>query len=394
MGDSTGLKVAVLASLILALCLASSAYGAKMEWSDKFKVQRVRLARNKVFGTKDKENRLAKASKIFKGEMSGPESIAWDLNGEGPYVSFSDGRVMKRSADNSAWEEFTYASPLRTSEKCDSKKTKEDLEDTCGRPLGLAFHPTSGDLYFCDGYFGLFKVAASGGQATKLVDTVDGRKFKMTNDLDIDAEADVVYFTDASDRWYRRDFLPLTLEGRADGRFMKYDIASAETTVIADKIAFANGVAISQDKKFVVFCETTYMRCHRHWIRGPKAGKTEVFVNLPGYPDNLSLNSRGRFWIALNSRRSSITGVASRAPFVKEKFVEQKAGYKVVSNTVEKRASGIVVEVDADGRITDILEDKKGKVVKDVAEVVEKDGKLWIGSVIVDYIAAVKYTSK
>eukprot|EP00475_Leptophrys_vorax_P015096 TRINITY_DN21442_c0_g2_i4.p1 TRINITY_DN21442_c0_g2~~TRINITY_DN21442_c0_g2_i4.p1 ORF type:complete len:250 (+),score=12.33 TRINITY_DN21442_c0_g2_i4:103-750(+) len=213
----------------------------------------------------------------------------------------------------------------------------------------------------------------------------------MTNDLDIDADANVVYFTDASTRWYRRDFLPLTLEGRADGRFMKYDIATGKTTVIAPAIAFANGVAISKDKQFVVFCETTYMRCHRYWIRGPKAGKQEIFVELPGYPDNLSLNPRGRFWIAINSRRSPTAGVASRFPMIKGQFVENKVGYKIVSNTVDKRSSGIVVEVDANGKITEILEDKKGVVVNTVSEIVEKDGKLWLGSVIVDYIATLKW---
>eukprot|EP00475_Leptophrys_vorax_P015099 TRINITY_DN21442_c0_g3_i3.p1 TRINITY_DN21442_c0_g3~~TRINITY_DN21442_c0_g3_i3.p1 ORF type:complete len:217 (+),score=25.23 TRINITY_DN21442_c0_g3_i3:236-886(+) len=216
----------------------------------------------------------------------------------------------------------------------------------------------------------------------------------MTNDLDIDADANVVYFTDASTRWYRRQFLPLTLEGQADGRFMKYDIATGKTTVIASNVAFANGVAVSQDKQFVVYCETTYCRCNRYWIRGKKAGTKEVFVNLPGFPDNLSLNPRGRFWIALNSRRSPVTTAAGWIPLMREKFVESQLGYKVVEGAIKQEASGIVVEVDQDGKITEILEDRRGKVVRELSEVVERDNTLWLGSVILNFVATLPYKGK
>ncbi|CAI5512682.1 unnamed protein product [Closterium sp. Naga37s-1] len=334
----------LLACLIVALValgsLGNAEAGLTKRWSKNFKAARVNLPPAKLFPRTDKKNRLARATKRYEGEMTGPESIAWDPNGKGPYVSFSDGRIMRRTDDDSAWEEFTYASPLRTDAKCNSRKTRPELENTCGRPLGLAFHPTTGDLYFADGYFGLYKVSAAGGQATKLVSALDGREFMMTNDLDIDADANVVYFTDGSSRWYRRDFLPLTLEGRKDGRFMKYDIASGVTTVIDEKVAFANGVAISQDKTFVVYCETTYLSM------------------LEARP-----NHAIRFLPSLHT--STPTAVASQTPFIRETFVENKLGYKIVKATQDQRASGIVVEVDADGKITDLLEDKNGKVVKD-----------------------------
>ncbi|CAI7780050.1 unnamed protein product, partial [Closterium sp. NIES-53] len=45
-----------------------------------------------------------------------------------------------------------------TSAMCDSRTAKLALEDKCGRPVGMAFHPTTGDLYFADAYYGLFKV--------------------------------------------------------------------------------------------------------------------------------------------------------------------------------------------------------------------------------------------
>ncbi|GJP49916.1 hypothetical protein CLOM_g9071 [Closterium sp. NIES-68] len=233
----------------------------RTRWADNFRPVRVRVPLPKLIGgLEDKKNRLAKTERRYLGQATGPESIAWDPRGGGPYVSVSDGRILRRKADDSDWEAFTHASPHRTSALCDSRTPKLALEAKCGRPLGMAFHPTTGDLYFADAYYGLFKVSSAGGPATKLVDVVDGERMMMCNDLDIDAAANAVYFTDSSSRWARRDFLPLLLEGRKDGRLMKYDIGTGRTTVLVDKVAFANGVALSRDKKFVVFCETTYLR--------------------------------------------------------------------------------------------------------------------------------------
>ncbi|CAI5927936.1 unnamed protein product, partial [Closterium sp. NIES-64] len=53
---------------------------------------------------------------------------------------------------------------------------------------------------------------------------------------------------------------------------------------------------------------------------------------------------------------------------------------------------GIIVEVDNKGVITDVLEDKLGRNVVAASEVVEKKGKLWIGSVMVDDVAVLKYS--
>jgi len=41
---------------------------------------------------------------------------------------------------------------------------------------------------------------------------------------------------------------------------------------------------------------------------------------------------------------------------------------------------GMVMEVDAQGKITALLEDKGGNTVRTVTEVVEHDGKLWMGT--------------
>lgn len=42
-----------------------------------------------------------------------PESLAFDLTGQGPYVSVSDGRILKYEKPEIGFVEFAYASPIR-----------------------------------------------------------------------------------------------------------------------------------------------------------------------------------------------------------------------------------------------------------------------------------------
>ena len=43
----------------------------------------------------------------------GPESFAFDPNGEGPYTGVSDGRIIKWLANQSTWIDFAFTSPER-----------------------------------------------------------------------------------------------------------------------------------------------------------------------------------------------------------------------------------------------------------------------------------------
>lgn len=53
----------------------------------------------------------------------------------------------------------------------------------------------------------------------------------------------------------------------------------------------------------------------RYYLKGPKAGKSELLLdNLPGYPDNIKLNSRGNFYVGLASVRYEGSGVTK--PFL------------------------------------------------------------------------------
>uniref|UniRef100_A0A452XDI7 Strictosidine synthase conserved region domain-containing protein n=1 Tax=Aegilops tauschii subsp. strangulata TaxID=200361 RepID=A0A452XDI7_AEGTS len=93
----------------------------------------------------------------------------------------------------------------------------------CGRPLGLRFNQKSGDLYVADAYKGLMRVAPGGGEATVLVNQVDGFPLRFTNGVDVDQVTGQVYFTDSSMNYQRSQHEMVTRTGDSTGRLMRYD---------------------------------------------------------------------------------------------------------------------------------------------------------------------------
>lgn len=79
-----------------------------------------------------------------------------------------------------------------------------ELEQVCGRPLGLRFSKKTGELYIADAYMGLRVVGPDGGLATQVVTEVEGQPLGFTNDVDIDEQNDVIYFSDSSKVFQRR----------------------------------------------------------------------------------------------------------------------------------------------------------------------------------------------
>ncbi|KAM0022150.1 putative strictosidine synthase [Helianthus debilis subsp. tardiflorus] len=137
------------------------------------------------------------------------------------------------------------------------------------------------------------------GEIEALTDEAEGVKFGTTDAVTV-AKNGVLYFTDASWKYDLHDFALDLLEGRPYGRLMSYDPSTKQTKVIARNLYYANGVEMSPEQDFVVFCETPMMRCSRYYIHGEKEGSTDVFIDrLPGMPDNIRYDGEGHYWIGI-----------------------------------------------------------------------------------------------
>lgn len=60
---------------------------------------------------RDTENLLQKSTIMFKDQVQGPESVAFDSLGRGPYTGVADGRVLFWNGES--WTDFAYTSPNR-----------------------------------------------------------------------------------------------------------------------------------------------------------------------------------------------------------------------------------------------------------------------------------------
>ena len=60
---------------------------------------------------RDTENLLQRSEIRFRNQVQGPESIAFDPQGRGPYTGVADGRVLFWNGQS--WADFAYTSPNR-----------------------------------------------------------------------------------------------------------------------------------------------------------------------------------------------------------------------------------------------------------------------------------------
>ncbi|XP_077236648.1 protein STRICTOSIDINE SYNTHASE-LIKE 10-like [Tasmannia lanceolata] len=330
-------------------------------------------------------NELGNYTRIEIWGPVGPESLALDSMGRGPYTGVSDGRILRW--EGATWADFAITSPHWRKECNGSSDTS--LEDTCGRPLGVQFNMATGDLYIADAYYGLVAVGPEGGLATQLATEAEGEPFCLTNGVDINQENGDVYFTDSSTVFQRRDAMWAILSGEKTGRLMKYDPKSKEVSVLLRGLAFANGVALSQNSTFLLVAETATSRILRFWLQGPKAGTLELFAQLPGLPDNIKRNSRGEFWVALNVQTGLLPKWGLLNSWVRKAILMLPWKYEILRLAVPEH--GVAMRFSEEGEILEVLEDNNdGETLNSISEVEESNGTLWIGSVVMPYVGLFK----
>ncbi|KAK9681740.1 hypothetical protein RND81_10G024800 [Saponaria officinalis] len=227
----------------------------------------------------------------------GPETIAFDCKGEGPYVGISDGRILKWQGQQTGWTEYAVTTANRSS-TCDGVYDNP-REKECGRPQGLKFDPRTCELYIADSSIGLLIVGPNGGIATPLATSYNGIPFTFLNSLDVDFDSKLIYFTQSSANYHRWQSGEAIEKGDQSGRLMKYDTNPKNVTVLLKHLSLANGVALSKNKDFLLVTETTTSEALKFWLNGPKKGISKVFLELHGKPDNVHSDSNGDFWIAL-----------------------------------------------------------------------------------------------
>ncbi|KAL3527281.1 hypothetical protein ACH5RR_011937 [Cinchona calisaya] len=290
---------------------------------------------------------LKGAEKIGVGELVEPEDMAYDLKSGVIYTGCGDGWVKRVTVNESADDSVV-----------------ENWINTGGRPLGLVLGH-HGEIIVADADKGLLNVTAN-REIQLLTDEADGVKFKLTDGVDI-ADNGILYFTDASYKYNLLEVSRDSLEARPYGRFMSYNPSTKETKVLVRDLYFANGVAVSPDQNFVVFCETPMRRCKKYYIKGERKGSVDIFVdNLPGMPDNIRYDGEGQYWIALTTEATFAWKLAQRYPFIRKIVAIME---KYLKRQLRVQQNGGALAVDLEGKPTSWYHDHHLSLVTGVIRI-------------------------
>jgi len=366
--------------------------------------------------------KLNLVDRLFEGKIKGPESFAaWDGY---LYTGLMSGLIVKIDPDDLSIEPVA-----RIGSNCN----EQHEESKCGRPLGMVF-TKAGKLLVCDAVFGLYmldlekEVEENRIQASQQLERVeytqllppnlqvDGKVHKVYNSIVLASDDETVYLTVSSTRFVLSDGV-FEIVSDGSGRLVTFNLVTKKVSVLVEEINFANGLEMDPSENFLLFCETGMGRVHKHWLKGEKAGITEVLAdNLPGMPDNIRLNDNGNYYIGLYPRipgKPHIIEVLGPHNWVR-KFLSRLVGMvmlpvKLVNAILPLRmtqqfeywcgnlepfahlapAYGLVVEIDPNsGDILSSLHSTNG-AVRFIAEAFIMDRWIFFGSPYNNYLARI-----
>ncbi|MGA8586171.1 MAG: SMP-30/gluconolactonase/LRE family protein [Roseiarcus sp.] len=317
-------------------------------------------------------DRLRDVEVIGLGEVDGPEDVILDLD-DNVYCSLRQGEIVR------------FLAPDYT--------RREVYAHVGGRPLGMAFD-RDGSLVVCIAGMGLYRVnnlrkvekMTAETNRTRL-SIIDDSRMRLADDLDI-APDGKVYFSEATIRYGFEEWVVDALEGRGNGRIIRYDPATGLTRTIIRNLLFANGVCMAHDNKSLLFAETWGCRISRYWLEGSKQGTTEVLVaDLPGYPDNINRGSRGTYWLGLAGTRTPSYDMAMTMPAFRRRMARRVAADEWLFPNVNV---GCVVHFDENGRVLESLWDQGGENHPAITSMREHRGFLYLGGVTNNRIGRIR----
>ncbi len=159
-----------------------------------------------------------------------------------------------------------------------------------GKGNGSKLRP-DGTLLVCDYVANCIVAIDTNGKVGVVADRdVDGQPFRGPNDLHLSRTGDF-YFT--APQGSGRD-API-------GKVYFHSVETGETQVVAEGLAFPNGLSLSADESELYIAESQHSRIWRFPVLRPgelRAGR--IFVDLPGgyEPDGIEFDEDGNLYIA------------------------------------------------------------------------------------------------
>lgn len=181
----------------------------------------------------------------------------------------------------------------------------------------------------------------------------NSRRVEKADDLAISADGERIYFTEPYD--HAGAILGVSSQSRNEalslgknGNLWKIDLKAGAASLVAHGYSYPDGIlleyAAGETKETsILINELSHFRLTRLYLAGAKAGTDEIVIdNLPGFPDGMTRDGKGRIWIALVFERSKLLNWLHSHPFWKKLALRIPQKYQPVS----KRTSLLVLSPD------------------------------------------------
>ncbi|BFZ24852.1 hypothetical protein BsWGS_27891 [Bradybaena similaris] len=238
---------------------------------------------------------------------------------------------------------------------------------TCGLLTSIRMG-VDGQLLVLDAYRGLFQVNPTTGAIRQLysaLNQVGGRLSRYLNDM-VQTPDGIVFISDSSDRFDAANDIYIIMEGRPSGRILALNPATgAITEVLRDVLAYPNGLELTADGTALLMSETGRARILRMSLLAATYKQITTFAdNLPGLPGNIRRSARGTYWVGLSLVRHS--GIPNSLDMFSNNPAARTRTVTTVNQATIKSyfpKYGLLVELDASGRIIGSLHDPTGEVL-------------------------------
>ena len=313
---------------------------------------------------------LTHSQKISLGGWYGPEDIVFDSAGN-MYAGvhrkehdFSDGIILK----------------------IDSAGNKEEFFNAGSWVAGLHFD-NKGNLVALSHKQGLISIDPQKKVTVLAERDATGKPFLIPNGLDIASDGRIFFSNTSHQSSYTIAYgRKIILETKPLGGLYLYDPSLKKVETLIDGTYFGNGVVLSRDESYVLMVETTKYRVLRYWLKGDKAGQTDIFIdNLPGFPNGISVREDGSYWLGFSTRRTDALDNIHAKPGIK-KLISGLPGW------LQPKAQkfGMVMNISKEGNILQSFFDTKGTTMPEAGAVKEHNGYLYLGGDVISHIGKYK----
>ena len=164
---------------------------------------------------------------------------------------------------------------------------------TFGKNTGQSNNPNGlcyfrGALYICDFGQGQILKYTDKNLIQPVVSGIHGRRFNRPNDLIISDDS-TLYFTDPNSYDCQHP----------DGFVYRVNLRNGRVEPLISGIAFPNGLALSNDGKYLFISESACQQILKFELSGDSVGNEEIFITLPGGdPDGIEFDRAGNLYVA------------------------------------------------------------------------------------------------